>query len=211
MKSGSSSRSDTTPSSRWNLRFPTNSAPDPQDLDVKSISTLNVLPAQEGFGFVQQKQISGWVFDDSVVREDRLLNKFAIYDCRSPRDINREQGLLILRFHLDFEKMLAIGDCADCQGASPNASATSPSAGDMESMILSAFGVSSQLGKRSMPRNASDSHKQDESRPTEKHKRVRKAGEKAVECLLDKHQHGGCFSSEASVFEVFQTFSKSHW
>src|ERR1700720_3403707 len=86
-----------------------------QDLNIKGISTLNVLPAQEGFGFMQQKQISGWVFDDGVVREYRLLDKFAFYDCRSPRDINREQGSLIFRFHLDFEKIFAIGNYADCQ------------------------------------------------------------------------------------------------
>jgi hypothetical protein len=38
---------------------------------------LNVFPAQEGFGFVQNKQIPGGVFDDCVVREERLLNKLA--------------------------------------------------------------------------------------------------------------------------------------
>jgi hypothetical protein len=43
-----------------------------------------------------------------VVREDRLLNEFAFYDRRSPRDINREQGSLIFRFHLDFEEIVAL-------------------------------------------------------------------------------------------------------
>jgi hypothetical protein len=71
----------------------------------------------------------------------------------------------------------------------------------MESMIVSAFGISSQLGKRSIVTGMPlTSIKQDESRPTEKHKRVRKTGEKTMQCLLDEHQHGGGFGSKPSVF-----------
>lgn len=44
----------------------------PQHVNVESISAFDVLPAEEGFGFVQQKQVSSRVSDDRLVGEDRL-------------------------------------------------------------------------------------------------------------------------------------------
>ena len=47
--------------------------------------------------------------------------------------------------------------------------------------------------------------KEDESRPTKKHKSVREGGEKTVERLLYQHEHSGCLTSEPSVLKIFQT------
>jgi len=46
--------------------------------------------------------------------------------------------------------------------------------------------------------------KEDESRPTKKHKSIREGGEKAVERLLYQHEPTACFTSEPSVLEMFQ-------
>ncbi len=48
---------------------------------------------------MQQKQISGWVFDDGVLCEDRLLNKFA-FDIKVLKDSGAELDEN-LKFHLE--------------------------------------------------------------------------------------------------------------